>query len=394
MRQGVCGDDLELADAVARFAASELAPHAAAIDDQQASVTRHIPKLGALGLMGMNLPEQWGGAGVSAAGLLLSLVEVAKACAATSSMIGAHYLGTDALLIGGNDEQRARYLPAAARGELLGAFALTEPGGGSNPAEMKTTAVRHGAGYRLRGSKQFISNAGEAGFIVVYAKTDAGASSRSVSAFVVDRAAPGVDIGPPEKLMGIRGAHAFGVRLDCEVPEERRLGDEGSGFRMAMRVLDNGRVDVAATALGIAEAALSAAVAWAKERHIDGAPLATKQGIQWMIAESTIELYQCKLMVLHSAYKIDRKEDFKSEVSMTKHFVANALNRIIDRAIQVHGALGYSKDTPLADMFLHARWARFADGADEIHLMRTAERAISAFRDTGSTAAATGSLPL
>jgi acyl-CoA dehydrogenase len=122
--------------------------------------------------------------------------------------------------------------------------------------------------------------------------------------------------------------------------------------------------------------------------------LAEKQGIQWMIAESTIELYQCKLMVLHSAYKIDRKEDFKAEVSMTKHFVANSLNRIIDRAIQVHGALGYSKDTPLADMFLHARWARFADGADEIHLMRTAERAISAYRDHGTTKAATGNLPL
>jgi len=366
MRQGVCGDDLELADAVARFAASELAPHAAAIDDQQASVTRHIPKLGALGLMGMNLPEQWGGAGVSAAGLLLSLVEVAKACAATSSMIGAHYLGTDALLIGGNDEQRARYLPAAARGELLGAFALTEPGGGSNPAEMKTTAVRHGAGYRLRGSKQFISNAGEAGFIVVYAKTDAGASSRSVSAFVVDRAAPGVDIGPPEKLMGIRGAHAFGVRLDCEVPEERRLGDEGSGFRMAMRVLDNGRVDVAATALGIAEAALSAAVAWAKERHIDGAPLATKQGIQWMIADMKTRLEAAWALTLHAVAMRAAGERFTQEAAVAKLYASEMVAFVADAALQIHGGYGYTRDLPLERYVRDARILRIYEGSSEI----------------------------
>jgi len=366
MRQGVCGDDLELADAVARFAASELAPHAAAIDDQQASVTRHIPKLGALGLMGMNLPEQWGGAGVSAAGLLLSLVEVAKACAATSSMIGAHYLGTDALLIGGNDEQRARYLPAAARGELLGAFALTEPGGGSNPAEMKTTAVRHGAGYRLRGSKQFISNAGEAGFIVVYAKTDAGASSRSVSAFVVDRATPGVDIGPPEKLMGIRGAHAFGVRLDCEVPEERRLGDEGSGFRMAMRVLDNGRVDVAATALGIAEAALSAAVAWAKERHIDGAPLATKQGIQWMIADMKTRLEAAWALTLHAVAMRAAGERFTQEAAVAKLYASEMVAFVADAALQIHGGYGYTRDLPLERYVRDARILRIYEGSSEI----------------------------
>jgi len=366
MRQGVCGDDLELADAVARFAASELAPHAAAIDDQQASVTRHIPKLGALGLMGMNLPERWGGAGVSAAGLLLSLVEVAKTCAATSSMIGAHYLGTDALLIGGNDEQRARYLPAAARGELLGAFALTEPGGGSNPAEMKTTAVRHGAGYRLRGSKQFISNAGEAGFIVVYAKTDAGASSRSVSAFVVDRAAPGVDIGPPEKLMGIRGAHAFGVRLDCEVPEERRLGDEGSGFRMAMRVLDNGRVDVAATALGIAEAALSAAVAWAKERHIDGAPLATKQGIQWMIADMKTRLEAAWALTLHAVAMRAAGERFTQEAAVAKLYASEMVAFVADAALQIHGGYGYTRDLPLERYVRDARILRIYEGSSEI----------------------------
>jgi alkylation response protein AidB-like acyl-CoA dehydrogenase len=366
MRQGICSDDLELAGAVARFAASELAPYAAALDEQQASVTRHVPKLGALGLMGLNLPERWGGANASAAGLLLSLVEVAKACAATSSMIGAHYLGTDSVLIGGNDEQRARYLPAAARGELLGAFALTEPGGGSNPAEMKTTAVRQGAGYRLRGSKQFISNAGEAGFIVVYAKTDPGASSKGVSAFIVDRGVPGVDIGPPEQLMGIRGAHAFGVRLDCEVPAERRLGEEGGGFRTAMRVLDNGRVDVAATALGIAEAALSAAVAWAKERHIDGAPLAAKQGIQWMIADMKTRLEAAWALTLHAVSLRSAGERFTQEAAVAKLYASEMVAYVADAALQIHGGYGYTRDLPLERYVRDARILRIYEGSSEI----------------------------
>jgi alkylation response protein AidB-like acyl-CoA dehydrogenase len=366
MRQGVCSDDLELADAVARFAASELAPFAAAIDEEQASVTRHLPKLGQLGLMGMNLPERWGGAGVSAAGLLLSLVEVSKACAATSSMIGAHYLGTDALLIGGSEEQRARYLPAAARGELLGAFALTEPGGGSNPAEMKTTAVRQASGYRLRGSKQFISNAGEAGFIVVFAKTDAGASSKGVSAFIVDRGIPGVEVGPPEKLMGIRGAHAFGVRLDCQVPEERRLGEEGSGFRTAMRVLDNGRVDVAATALGIAEAALSAAVAWAKERHVDGASLATKQGIQWTIADMKTRLEAAWALTLHAVSMRAADERFTQEAAIAKLYASEMVAFVADAALQLHGGYGYTRDLPLERYVRDARILRIYEGSSEI----------------------------
>jgi alkylation response protein AidB-like acyl-CoA dehydrogenase len=243
---------------------------------------------------------------------------------------------------------------------------LTEPGGGSNPAEMKTTAVRHGAGYRLRGSKQFISNAGEAGFIVVYAKTDAGASSRSVSAFVVDRAAPGVDIGPPEKLMGIRGAHAFGVRLDCEVPEERRLGDEGSGFRMAMRVLDNGRVDVAATALGIAEAALSAAVAWAKERHIDGAPLATKQGIQWMIADMKTRLEAAWALTLHAVAMRAAGERFTQEAAVAKLYASEMVAFVADAALQIHGGYGYTRDLPLERYVRDARILRIYEGSSEI----------------------------
>ena len=196
-RLGVTPDDQALADAVARFATAEIAPHAQEIDELGLSATRHRPKLTELGLMGMNLPERWGGPGVSSVGLLLAIVEVARACASTSSMIGAHYLGSDAVLIGGNDEQRQHYLPRVASGEFLAGFALTEPRGGSDAAELTTSAVRSGDCYALRGVKQFISNAGEADFLVVFAKTDPAAGARGVSAFIVDTGTPGVTISQP-----------------------------------------------------------------------------------------------------------------------------------------------------------------------------------------------------
>jgi alkylation response protein AidB-like acyl-CoA dehydrogenase len=366
MRQGVTADDLALADAVARFAAAELAPHAHAMDEQEASVTRHVPRLAALGLMGMNLPERWGGPDVTPAALMLALVEVSRACAATSSMIGAHYLGTDSILIGGNDEQRGRFLPAAARGELLGAFALTEPAGGSNPADMQTRAVRHGDRYRLTGSKQFISNAGEAGFIVVYAKTDPAAGSRGISAFIVERGMPGVGVEKPERLMGIRGAHAFQVHLDCEVPIELRLGEEGTGFRTAMRVLDNGRLDTVATAIGIAEAALAAAVAWTRDRDVGGKALASKQGIQWMIADMKTRLEAAWSLAMHAVAMRAAGERFTQQAAIAKLYASEMVAFVADTALQIHGGYGYTRDLPLERYVRDARILRIYEGSSEI----------------------------
>src|SRR5207249_2521634 len=181
---------------------------------------------------------------------------------------------------------------------------------------------------------------------------------------------------------------------NLRVPKANMLGGRGQGHLLGQARLGPARLAHCMRWIGQAEVALDMMVDRSLNRYAHGSLLADKQGIQWMIADSAMELYQCKLMVLHAAYKIDRHEDFISEVSMAKHFVANSLNRIIDRSIQVHGALGYSTDTPLANMFQHARWARFADGADEIHLMRTAQRTIASYKDTGSVNKATGSLPL
>ncbi|MDM0107227.1 acyl-CoA dehydrogenase family protein [Variovorax sp. J22R24] len=366
-RLGVTEEDQALADAVARYAAETVAPLAQEIDEQERSATCHVPQLAELGVMGMNLPERWGGPGVSPTAMLLSLVEISRACAATSSMIGAHYLGTDAVLIAGNDEQRARWLPRAASGEWLAGFALTEPRGGSHPADLRTKAVRDGDIYRLDGVKHFISNAAEAHFLVVFAKTDAAAGARGVSAFIVDTGSPGVRISTPEKLMGIRGGHSFEVAFESvEVPIANRLGEDGSGFRTAMKVLDNSRLDVAATSLGIAEAALAAAVEWARERQIGGEPLSGKQGIQWMLADMKLRLEASWGLTMQALALRTAGQPFTLQSAMAKLHASEMVAFVTDTALQIHGGYGFTRDLPLERYVRDARILRIYEGSSEI----------------------------
>lgn len=366
-RMGVTTDDQALADAVGRFALAELAPRAGELDESGASVTCHLKALSELGVMGMNLPERWGGPGVSPTGLLLSLVEISRACAATSSMVGAHFLGTDAVLIGGDDAQREIWLPRAASGEWLAGFALTEPRGGSNPADLRTRAVRDGDVYRIDGVKHFISNAAEARFLVVFAKTDPDAGARGVSAFVVDMHTPGVHVASPEKLMGIRGAHAFEVSFDnVIVPLSGRLGPEGSGFRTAMKVLDNSRLDVAATSLGLAQAALDAAASWVKDRLVCGEPLATRQGIQWMLADMKLRLEAAWGLTLQATALRTAGLDFTQQSAMAKLYASEMVGFVTDAALQLHGGYGYTREMPLERYVRDARILRIYEGSSEI----------------------------
>lgn len=366
MRFGITPEDAEVAASVARFAKEVLARRAQELDEHTRSASVHIPQLAALGLMGMNLPERWGGAGITPVALLLSLVEIARACAATSSLMGAHYLATDSILIGGDDALRERYLPGAGGGHLLGAFGLTEPGAGSNPAEMSTRAQRAGDVYHLTGTKHFISNADEADFIVVYAKTDPEAGHHGISAFVVDRGTPGLQVAPAEKLMGLHGSAVHEVHLDCDVPAAQRLGAEGTGFVTAMKVLDNGRLDVAATCLGIAEAALSEAVAWAQQRVVGGKPLSHRQGIQWKLADMKVRLDAAWALALQAACKRVAGEDFAAESSTAKLYASEAVAYITDEALQIHGGYGYTRDLPLERHVRDARILRIYEGSSEI----------------------------
>ena len=366
-RIGVTDEDQALADAVGRFAQAELAPRAGELDATEGSVTCHVSALAELGVMGMNIPERWGGPGVSPTGMLLALVEISRACAATSSMIGAHYLGTDAVLIGGNDEQRQAWLPRSASGEWLAGFALTEPLGGSNPVDMRTRAVRDGESYRLQGVKHFISNAAEARFLVVFAKTDPDAGARGVSAFVVDTQTVGLRVSSHEKLMGIRGAHAFEVSFDdVHVPLNCRLGEEGSGFKTAMKVLDNSRLDVAATSLGLAQAALDAAAQWARDRKVGGEPLAHRQGIQWMLADMKLRLEASWALTLQATALRTAGRNFTQQSAMAKLHASEMVGFVTDAALQIHGGYGFTREMPLERYVRDARILRIYEGSSEI----------------------------
>lgn len=360
------GADHEVLDAIEIFCREVLAPRAAGIDAQATFATCHRQALSELGIMGLNIEAEYGGVGVDPCTLFEAVALVAGACASTASMVTAHYLATDSIRYGGDDDQKARWLPDAARGKSLGSFALTEPGAGSNPADMTTAAVRADGGYRLKGTKHFISNAGEADFIVVYAKTDANAGARGISAFIVEPANSGIVIGPPERTMGLKGGHVFEVVIDCIVPEENRLGPEGSGFRTALKVLDAGRLDIAAACVGIAEAALSEATAWAKTRRVGGAPIAQFQGIQWMLADMATDIAAARGLGRAAAMKRVAGKRFSLEASMAKLFASEMAGRVTDKALQIHGGYGFTRDLPLERYVRDVRIMRIYEGSSEI----------------------------
>ncbi|MFI9575753.1 acyl-CoA dehydrogenase family protein [Microbispora rosea] len=352
------------------------------------------------GLWLPHMPKEWGGMGLGHVELAMVQAEAAK------TRLGPWVLNCAApdegnmhtLLHWGTDEQKERYLRPLLDGVKMSCFAMTEPEvAGSDPTLIRTSAVKDGDEWVINGHKWFISNARRASFAILIAKTefDLPEGARGANtAFLVDLPADGwSDVREIETMHGSTG-HSEIVITDLRLPDSAVLGGRGNGHRLGQYRLGPARLAHCMRWISQAETALDMMVGRALDRFSHGSLLADKQGVQWMIADSAMELYQCKLMVLHAASKIDKGEDFRTEVSMAKHFVANSLNRIVDRAIQVHGALGYSTDTPLAHMFQHARWARFADGADEIHQMRIAERTIEAYRATGSTRSATGGLPL
>lgn len=358
--------DAAVVEVVQRLAAEVLAPRARETDAAAAFPRAQLSALAQVGALGLNLPQRWGGPGVSALALSACVEAIAAACGSSASVLTAHFLATDALLLGGDDALRARYLPQAASGERLGAFALTEPRAGSNPADMRCRAIANTHGYRLEGVKHFISNGGIADFIVVFAVTDPHAGHKGISAFVVDKATPGLVVGAPERTMGLKGGHVFELSFECQIGIEQRLGAEGTGFRTAMKVLDNGRIEVAAMCIGIAQAALDAAIGWARDRRIGGQPLADYQGIQWMIADMATELRAARLLTEDAARKRSSHARYSLEASMAKLYASEAAGRIADLALQIHGGYGYAGDLPLERYVRDLRIMRIYEGSSEI----------------------------
>ena len=351
------------------------------------------------GLWLPHMPVEWGGMGLGHVQLAMVQAEAAR------TRLGPWVLNCQApdegnmhtLLHWGTDEQKETYLRPLCEGRVWSCFAMTEPEvAGSDPTLIRTRAIPDGEEWVIDGHKWFISNAHRANFAILIARTedDPDLPQAANTAFLVDLPAEGwQEVRQIETMHGSTG-HSEIVLDGLRVPAANMLGGRGQGHRLGQYRLGPARLAHCMRWIAQAEVALDMMVARSLERFSHGSVLAEKQGVQWLIADSAMELYQCKLMVLHAAYKIDRGEDFTAEVSMAKHFVANSLNRIIDRSIQVHGALGYSTDTPLAHMYQQARWARFADGADEIHQMRIAQRTIAAYRDHGTVRSAIGDLPI
>jgi len=356
-------------------------------------------KASAAGLWMPHMPKEWGGMGLGHVQLAMVQAEAAKAS------YGPWVLNCQApdegnmhtLLHWGTDAQKQKYLKPLCDGTAMSCFAMTEPEvAGSDPTLIRTKAIQDGDEWVISGHKWFISNARRAKFAILICRTedDPDLPQAANTAFLVDIPSEGWNrVREVETMHGATG-HSEIVIEDLRVPAENMLGGRGQGHLLGQYRLGPARLAHCMRWISQAETALDMMVDRSLNRFSHGSILAEKQGIQWMIADSTMDIYQSKLMVLHAAHLIDTGADFKSEVSMAKHFVANMLGRVIDRSIQVHGALGYSTDTPLAGMYQHARWARFADGADEIHQMRIAQRTIAAYRDHGSTRTATGNLPI
>ncbi|MVV49202.1 acyl-CoA dehydrogenase [Pseudomonas sp. PB120] len=366
---------IETAEKVAREVIQPLAQH---YDESETFCAKSLQALAELGGMGINLPEEYGGLGIGSLAMSRVVEAVAGACASTASALTAHFLATDSILIGGTEAQKQHWLPRAASGELLGAFALTEPAAGSNPADMRCLAQRENGGWRVRGSKHYITNAREAGFIVLYAKTDAEAGHKGISAFMIPQGTEGISFSSPEKTMGLRGSTIYELALDCWLPESALLGTEGAGFNTAMAVLDRGRVEVAAMSLGIANAALQASLNWVRERQIGPKPLAAYQGTQWRLAEMYAQLEGARMLTWKAAARRDSGERFSLDSATAKLVAAECAGFVTDAALQLHGGYGYIRDLPLERYVRDARILRIFEGTSEVQKIIISRSLLSA----------------
>ena len=370
--------DFELTDeqqlireAVREFADAEVAPIAAELDRDHRFPSELMPKMAELNIMGMPYPEKFGGAGADYVSYILAVEEVSRACASTGCILSAHSsLATWPVYKFGTDAQKDRYLSDMASGRRLGAFALTEPAAGTDAGAGTATAVLSGDEYILNGSKIFISNAPYAEVYIVFAKTDPAQGTRGMSAFIVEKDTPGFSVGEAEHKLGIRGSSTPPLYFaDCRIPKDALLGEEGNGFKVAMQTLDGGRIGIAAQALGIAQAALDASVAYAKERVQFGKPIATLQAIQWMIADMATEVDAARLLVYRAASCVDNGRPYSTEGAMAKLFASETATRVAGKAIQIHGGYGYTESYPVERNWRDAKITEIYEGTSEVQRM-------------------------
>jgi alkylation response protein AidB-like acyl-CoA dehydrogenase len=355
----------ELARSIAR---ERIAPLAAQVDETEAYPAEQLRLLGQQGLMGLYIPDAYGGAGLGALAFCLATEELARACASTAVLYLVQYAAGYPLVSHGTEDQKRRYLPRLAAGEITAALSISEPGAGSDAASMTTTAVRKGDRYVLNGTKMWVTNGSHASVLTLFATVDRGRGHKGVTAFLVEPSFSGFALGKLERKMGIRGSPTVALHLsECEVPVENRLGGEGEGFRVALGALDRSRPAVGAQAVGIAQAALDAAVAYARERQQFGQPIAAFQGIQFMLADMAMQVHAARLMVHHAAALVDRGAVATSlESSMAKCFASDAAMKVTTDAVQIFGGYGYTREYPVERFMRDAKITQIYEGTNQI----------------------------
>lgn len=354
---------------VHEFAEKEIAPRASEIDQSDEHPTDLFRKMGEQGLLGLPFPEEYGGGGADTVSQALAVEEIAWASGAMGLTYAAHLsLGCAPIYLFGTEEQKKKWLTPLAKGEALGALALTEAKGGSDLAgSVTTTAVRKGNEWIVNGSKMFVTSGAIARSINTLCVTDKAKGHRGLSMLIIPRDAPGVVIGKVEEKMGLHGSLTTQVFFeDCRVPKENLLGAEGAGFRQAMITLDGGRIGIGAMALGLGRAALEASIKYAHARTAFGKPIADFQAIQWMIADSTMELEAARLLILKAAYLKDNQQKFSTEAAMAKLYASEAADRACWKAIQIHGGAGYLRDFPVERFYRDNRLTLIGEGTNEI----------------------------
>jgi len=361
-------DERRTRDLARALAREQVAPRAAQVDEAEIYPAESLAHLAEAGLLGLYVPEAYGGVGLGALAFCLAVEEVAWACASTAVIYLVQYAAGYPIVSHGTEDQKRRYLPRLASGEITAALSISEPGAGSDAASMTTTAVRKGDRYVLNGTKMWVTNGSRAGLYTLFATVDRGRGHRGVTAFLVEPTFPGFAVGKLERKMGIRGSPTVALHLsDCEVPVDNRLGEEGQGFRVALGALDRSRPAVGAQAVGIAQAALDAATAYAKERRQFDRPIAEFQGIQFMLADMAMQVHASRLMVHHAAALVDRGVAGTSlEASMAKCFAGDTAMKVATDAVQVFGGYGYTREYPVERFMRDAKITQIYEGTNQI----------------------------
>lgn len=350
------------------FARKEMEPLAQTLDKEHRVPLENLKKLGALGYLGMGVPESYGGIGADTVSYAIVMEELSYSCASTSTSVSVqNSLVNDVFVKFANETQKQKYLPKLATGEWIGAFALSEPESGSDAGAMKTTATSDGNGYILNGSKMWITNAGFADVFIVLATTDPGKKHRGVSCFVVEKGTPGFSVGKEEDKLGIRGTSTCEIHFEnCLIPIENRISEEGMGFKIAMTTLNGGRIGIAAQALGIAQAALEEALKYAQDREAFGQKIANFQSIQFKLADMKAQIEGARLLVYQAAWKKDSGADYTVDSAIAKLIASELASQVADQALQIHGGYGYIRDYKVERLYRDARITRIYEGTSEI----------------------------